>query len=65
MTELPVAPDALHEWFKTVEDLAGAVLDMAILLKKDGEYKGGDRWMVQNCIRRYYESLERLRKLES
>lgn len=65
ITELPVPPDDLHEWFKTVEDLAGTVLDMAILLKKDEEYSGGNRWMVQNCIRRYYESLERLRKLES
>lgn len=65
MTELPVAPDDLHEWFKAVEDLAGCVLDMAILLKKEEEYSGGERWMIQNCIRRYYEGVEWLKEMEN
>lgn len=64
MTELPTAPDDLYEWFKIVENLTGAVLDMAVLLNKNGEYVGKNRWMMQSYIRRYYEELEKLRRME-
>ena len=59
MTEIPVPPDELHDWFGVVEDLVGCVLDMALELRKDVEFKGLDRWVFRNCVRRYYEDLER------
>ncbi len=64
MTEMSMAPDELHDWFKEVENLAGCVLDMAILLGKNEEYIDGYRWLMQNNIRRYYESLEKLKDME-
>ena len=64
MTEIPVPPDELHDWFGVVEDLVGCVLDMALELRKDVEFKGLDRWVFRNCVRRYYEDLERLRGME-
>ena len=64
MTEIPVPPDELHDWFGVVEDLVGCVLDMALELRKDVEFKGLDRWVFRNCVRRYYEDLERLRGRE-
>ena len=64
MSEMPTAPDELHDWFKTVEDLAGCILDMAILLNKDTEYSENNRWLMQNSIRRYNETLEILKALE-
>lgn len=64
MTEMPVAPDDLIDRFKIIEDLAGCVLDMAMLLNKETEYSGSNRWMIQNSIRRYYEGLEKLKYLD-
>lgn len=64
MTELPVAPNELHDWFGAIENLAGCILDMAILLNKDKEYADNERWLIQNCIRRYNEGLEKLKELD-
>ncbi len=38
MTEIPVPPDRLHDWFGVVEDFVGCVLDMALELRKDVEF---------------------------
>ena len=37
---------------------------MAILLNKDKEYADNERWLIQNCIRRYNEGLEKLKELD-
>ena len=65
MTEMSMAPDELRDWFNEVENLTGCVLDMAVLLNKDDEYIDGNRWLIQNNIRRYYESLEKLKEMEA
>lgn len=64
LTESPMAPDELHEWFLTVEALAGCVLDMALQLRSTDAFEGSDRWLIRSHIQRYYETLEKLGKLE-
>lgn len=64
MTEIPTVPNDLHDRFNIVEDLAGCVLDMALLLKKDTEYADGNQWLIKNSIRRYYEGMEKLKKID-
>lgn len=64
LTESPMAPDELHDWFKQVEALAGCVLNMALQLKSIDTFDGSARWLLRSHIRSYYETLEKLRKLE-
>lgn len=64
MTETPTVPDDLHDRFNIVEDLAGCVLDMALLLNKDEEYTDGNQWLIKNNIRKYYEGLEKLKIID-
>lgn len=64
MTEIPTVPDDLHDRFNIVEDLAGCVLDMALLLNKDEEYTDGNQWLIKNNIRKYYEGLEKLKIID-
>ena len=64
MTEIPTVPDDLHDRFNVVEDLAGCVLDMALLLNKDEEYTDGNQWLIKNNIRKYYEGLEKLKIID-
>lgn len=64
MTEIPTVPDDLHDRFNIVEDLAGCVLDMALLLNKDEEYIDGNQWLIKNNIRKYYEGLEKLKIID-
>lgn len=64
LTESPMAPDELHDWFKQVEALAGCVLNMALQLKSLDMFDGSVRWLLRSHIRSYYETLEKLRKLE-
>lgn len=63
MTEIPIPPNELHGWFSVVEDLVGCVLDMALELKKSMEDRL-DRWVIRNCVRRYYEDIEKLKIIE-
>lgn len=65
MIEIPVPPNELHDWFSVVEDLVGCVLDMALELRKSMEDNELDRWVIRNCVRRYYGDLERMKELES
>ena len=67
LTETEIAPDDLHDWSEEILTLAGWILDMALLL--DQKRQGGvigerELWLINNAVRLYYESLEKLGKLE-
>ena len=66
LTALDSPPDNLVHWMDEAELLAGSILDMALILKQtlDAEYNVRDQWLMQQAIRRYYESLERAAALE-
>lgn len=64
MTEMPVPPNELHDWFAAVEDMAGCVLDMALELRRSEENKEWDRGMIRDCVRRYYDGVEKLKNDE-
>ena len=67
LTDLDVAPIDLHDWSAEIENLAGRILDMSILLENDkGNGVIGERelWLINHAISRYNESLEKLKKIE-
>ena len=64
ITEMPVPPNELHDWFAAVEDMAGCVLDMALELRRSEENKEWDRGMIRDCVRRYYDGVEKLKNDE-
>lgn len=62
-----VPPNDLHDWSEEITSLAGWVLDCALLL--DNENGGGvitdrERWLIDNALQHYYESMEKIKKLE-
>lgn len=67
LTDLDVAPTDLHDWSAEIENLAGRILDMSILLENDrGNGVVGERelWLINHAIGCYNESLEKLKKIE-
>ena len=67
LTEAEIAPDDLHDWSEEILTLAGWILDLSLLLdtKKQGEVIGErELWLINNAIRLYYESLDRLSKMD-
>lgn len=66
LTDGDVPPDDLRGWLTEVEVLAGCVLDLAIFLDDASEdsFNRREEWLMNNAIRRYYESLEKLKKFE-
>lgn len=67
MTDLPIAPDDLHSWSEEILDLAGWIVDMAILLEKPMEenvFDANSRYLIQMSVKRYHQSLENLKVLE-
>ena len=66
LTALDSPPDDLVDWMDEVEFLAGNILDMSMILRQtsDAQYTARDQWLMQQAIRRYYNSLERAAALE-
>lgn len=67
LTDLDVAPTDLHDWSAEIENLAGRILDMSLLLENDkGNGVVGERelWLINHAIGCYHESLEKLKKIE-
>ena len=61
------APDDLHEWADEIMSLAGWIQDMAVLL--ENKHRGGnigerELWLINNAIRHYNESLEKIKIFE-
>lgn len=62
-----VAPTDLHDWSEEIVSLAGWVLDLSLLLENEkGNGIIGDReqWLIDNSIRHYHESIEKIKQLE-
>ena len=67
LSDEDVAPDDLHEWSEAIMDLAGWVTDMSVLLEneRDGGVIGeNEKWLIENAVTRYHESVDRLKKIE-
>lgn len=65
LSEEDIAPDDLHDWSEEIMELAGWVLDLALVLEnRDSIFTGSHQWLIQHAIREYQTSLERLKELE-
>ena len=65
ITDTPVPPPELREWSDAVIDLAGWVLDLALVTEPDSGYDASaSSWLLNHAVTRYYESLERIRAAE-
>ncbi|MCC8168767.1 MAG: caspase family protein [Clostridiales bacterium] len=60
LTDGDVPPDDLRVWVDEIEELAGSVLDLAILLEQttNESFGGREQWLMEQAVRRYYEGLE-------
>lgn len=63
LSEEDIAPADLHDWSEGILTLAGWVLDMSMVLEKI-TFRGSQIWLIESAIKHYYESLEKLKKLE-
>lgn len=60
---MEAAPEEIQDW---VEE-SGWILDLSIYLegdKQDGTITDREEWLIQNAIKKYHESLEKLKELE-
>lgn len=67
LSDTEVPPTDLREWSDEIINLAGWILDMALLIDADNNRKritDREMWLIKNAMRHYHESLERLRILE-
>ena len=67
ITDLPMEPDELHGRIDEIYSLAGAVQDFSLLYTQRNmqERKEENReWLLDRAVKRYYESLEKLKKLQ-
>ncbi len=60
LTDADVAPIEVNDWTEKVLNLAGWVVDMAIILEvmNDGE-EARTQWMMKNTVERYREAVEK------
>ena len=69
------ADDVKNKYYKEIRDcveeimqLLGCILDLSIYLegdKQDGAITDREEWLIQNTIKKYNESLEKLKELET
>lgn len=67
LTDIDVAPTDLHDWSAEVENLAGRILDMSLWFengRENGVIEERELWLINHAIKCYYESLEKLKKIE-
>ncbi len=67
LSDEDVPPDDLHDWAEEIVDLAGWVMNLAILLERAQSPEGlstDDLWLVRHAVGRYYRSMEKLKTLE-
>ena len=60
LSDEPVPPDGLYAWSRAVDDLAGTVVDLALLLEQtqEAELDARSRWLIGYTVRQYYEAIE-------
>lgn len=67
LTDGDVPPNDLHDWSEEITTLAGWILDCSLLLENE---KGGgivgerENWLINNAIKKYHESIEKIKKIE-
>ena len=62
-----VAPDDLHDWAEEIMSLAGYIVDMGLLLENErgnGDIGERELWLIKNSVKKYHESLEKLKDLD-
>lgn len=67
LTDGDIAPNDLHDWSEEILSLAGWVLDLSLILeneKGNGEIGDREQWLIHDAIRKYHESMEKIRKIE-
>ncbi|MBR0398611.1 MAG: caspase family protein [Eubacterium sp.] len=67
LSDEDVPPDDLHDWADEIMDLAGWVMNLAVILERNPSAKGfsqDDLWLIRHAIGRYYRSVEKLKILE-
>ena len=67
-SDMEVAPEEIHDWVEEIMQLSGWILDLSIYLegdKQDGAITDREEWLIQNTIKKYNESLEKLKELET
>ena len=58
LSGLPPAHDAIYEWAESVQEIAGWILDMIILVDDRNEaFDDRRRWLILESIRRYHSDL--------
>jgi hypothetical protein len=67
LTDGDITPDDLHDWTEEITNLTGWVLDLSILIenkKGNGEIGDKEKWLIDNAVRHYRESMERIKQIE-
>ena len=67
LSEGDIAPNDLHDWTEEIVSLAGWILDLSMILENerhDGVLGSREFWLIDNAIRHYHESLEKLKQIE-
>lgn len=68
LSDMNVPPDDLREWADEILSMVGFVLDISLMLKTGQSHNDIDDrelWLIKNAISNYYQSLERLKAIES
>lgn len=68
LSDMEVAPENIHDWGEEIMQLSGWILDLSIYLegdRSDGTITAREEWMIQNTIKKYHASLEKLKELET
>lgn len=67
LSDMEVAPEEIHDWVEEIMQLSGWILDLSIYLdgdKQDGTITDREEWLIQNTVKKYHQSLEKLKELE-
>ena len=67
ITDLPMEPDELHGMIDEIYSLAGAVQDFSLLYTQRNMQEStveNREWLLNRAVKRYYESLEKLKNLQ-
>lgn len=65
LTDVEVAPLQYHDWAETVLEMAGWVVDLALLLERTDKWETeGEKWLLKNCVNRYECTLRKLGEME-
>ncbi len=69
LTDVDMPPAKLQKWSDKIIDLAGCVLDMAVLLEENKTRRSGQMtkreiWLLKHFVGRYYECMEDLKEFE-